>query len=302
MNDILINTYKQIDYIIIPHKLKSHLTNSRSYNGTLTPSDHRLFVTNIITKTFYEPKQKSASHLFDRNKLKNTPLKEKYVAECSARLEAMNNPNLENLVKNIQASATTNLPKAETSNIHPSIYCPITDALSKKQKELRLAIDNLQTQDIEIRDALRQIRNQTLTQIHRQSKINLEKRIDTLAKEADQLSNTQRAFKATREIIHINTRHRPITISNSQNQTALDETEKEEILAEYFTEKYNNQSEQLTPFDQNIDTTLQNPITTDEVVKAINQLNNNKAAGPEGIPSELIKPISPILSPILADI
>jgi hypothetical protein len=52
--------YNQIDYIIIDKKHKHAITNSRSYSGTETYSDHRLVVTRMIVQwaTLYKKTEK----------------------------------------------------------------------------------------------------------------------------------------------------------------------------------------------------------------------------------------------------
>ena len=51
VNDRRVKVEKTLDYICIPTKFK-HLQNSRSYQGTLTPSDHNLLITKINLELF----------------------------------------------------------------------------------------------------------------------------------------------------------------------------------------------------------------------------------------------------------
>ena len=58
--------YNQIDYILIPtYLLRQHkniLKNSRSYDSTVFPSDHKLIITELILRNIRRPKIPKLNH------------------------------------------------------------------------------------------------------------------------------------------------------------------------------------------------------------------------------------------------
>ena len=137
-----IQIYNQLDYIAAPQKLKSYLTNSRSYAGTLTSSDHRLVISSFDNqhaehkKRFRKPTPK-----FDRERLKETQCAEAFNVTCKQNIndKPHDDPQnrLDKLISVIANSAVKHLPR--TASIGKT-HCPIIQQLSEQQKQLRLEI------------------------------------------------------------------------------------------------------------------------------------------------------------------
>ena len=70
----MVNTHNQIDFILIPQRLKSsvHKSSTRSYTGALINSDYDLVLCNMILKLCSQNMKKSNRIWFDLEKLNNT--------------------------------------------------------------------------------------------------------------------------------------------------------------------------------------------------------------------------------------
>ncbi|GFR63951.1 RNA-directed DNA polymerase (Reverse transcriptase) domain containing protein [Elysia marginata] len=89
---------------------------------------------------------------------------------------------------------------------------------------------------------------------------------------------------------------RPIAVKN-EGALVENDNEKARILKDYFSEKYNGT--RIEPFTKKGE--LNNPITPEEVRKAVASLSNNKAPGPDGIQVELLKSAPPSVIEELAE-
>ena len=78
------------------------------------------------------------------------------------------------------------------------------EELSKKQKSLRLEINSLKTVHLEKFKEKRKERNKILNEIKRKNKQILANKIDDIAKDINNAPDSQRMFKASREILNIN--------------------------------------------------------------------------------------------------
>ena len=76
----MIDIYNQIDYIIINKNQTQCMTDSTSYAGTETFSDHRLVVTRyqLIWPVVYQNNSSSSTKRFNSQKLTDTAVKEVY--------------------------------------------------------------------------------------------------------------------------------------------------------------------------------------------------------------------------------
>ena len=114
---IVTNIYNQIDYIIINQRQKQCLTDSRSYSGTETTSDHRLVVTRMEVhwprRYKQQLKPKSREKRFNIKKLTwNKEIQNRYQENIKARLnidkdqeQNNNNQKWEKLKETMKKSA-----------------------------------------------------------------------------------------------------------------------------------------------------------------------------------------------------
>ena len=79
-----------------------------------------------------------------------------------------------------------------------------------------------------------------------------------------------------------------VAVFNKQEQLVANDTDKADIVREWFKEHYTGDEPPLKPFD-GIPRPLNSPITPEEVKAAAKCLKNGKAVGPDNIPNELLK-------------
>ena len=109
-------------------------------------------------------------------------------------------------------------------------------------------------------------------------------------------------FKACRQVINIKRRNtNGYIVHDEDGRTIENPSEKAEALKKFYELKFST-GEIVNPFENEISSELLEPITTNEIKRAINKLNNGKAVGPDNIPAELIKSNKDLVSPIIADI
>ncbi|GFS03777.1 RNA-directed DNA polymerase from mobile element jockey-like [Elysia marginata] len=272
--------------------MKKNLTDARSFAGTLTNSDHRLVRANL--DFHIKPIRKNSGkkiNKFYTNLLQDEETKAKFQAHADQLLSnnKKNPPStpqaaLDNLYTTLLEASKETLPPI--SQKHANRFCPEIEKLSKQQKETRLSINN--TNNDETKKKLKAERNKLLHQIKVKSLETANNRIDNLVKEIQNCnSGSAQMYNAVKAIFRKPTR--PIAVKNEEGALVENGNEKAKILKDYFSEKYNGT--RIEPFAKKGE--LNNPITPEEVRKAVASLSNNKAPGPDGIQVELLKSAPP---------
>ena len=104
---------KVLDFIAIENQYKHILTNSRSYQGTMCISDHRLLVTTmkVDLKTIHKNKNQSTRNkntLIDTQKLvENSEIQTQYKEALHEKINNAENKKWNNLTNIIQDTAKT---------------------------------------------------------------------------------------------------------------------------------------------------------------------------------------------------
>ena len=172
-NTIRRNPYRnQIDYICTKNDYKGiKVHDSRSYNVMTTNSDHKLV---MMTCTFKWPfnKQKQSTRSLDFQKLADPAIRLEYQKETEEILSQQQPPtnNQERWNNNVISTkeAAEKVVGFKANKTHKYDNTEIVE-LSKKQKEIKLKIDNtaddLRADDL--RAALRTSRNCVINELHR---------------------------------------------------------------------------------------------------------------------------------------
>lgn len=299
--------YNQIDYILVQNHTKRHLTNARTYAGTLTTSDHRLLITSInFDSQIIKPKRKHEQPKikFSVHSLADEDKKCSFQQTCNKNLYAQyeridgSAQELLNVInETLTKTAEEVLPKI-TNIRHKETFCPTIENLSRKQKELRLQIQS--TSDEEIKTKKKQERNKILHQIRQKALDNANQRIDYIVDTISKSSDSHQMFQALNLIRRKHTQ--AYIIQDGNGHLVKADKDKLKILHDYFSNKYNGPN-CITHRDEdpNYNGPLDNPITPREVKEAINKLNNNRAVGPDGIPAELLKAAPDNIIELIAD-
>ena len=142
------NRYRnQIDYILVKKHGGIQLTNSRSYAGTQTSSDHKIVILDCIMKWPYF-KRISRKPKINVDNLQNEAMRNEYIENVKKNInEAPESSSTQSkwnlIVKSIQKAATDSLglkQKAKHQN-NPDI-----DDLSNRQKNIRVQINTANDQ------------------------------------------------------------------------------------------------------------------------------------------------------------
>ena len=94
-NNTVLHIFNQIDYIICQQTQKNILTNSRSYAGTMTDSDHRLVITEMNIKPYYlfKPQKQNQQKFIDCSKLSDSKISDQYRENLSQNLKTIDSAN-----------------------------------------------------------------------------------------------------------------------------------------------------------------------------------------------------------------
>ena len=139
VNNKIQRIYNQIDYIICPADQKCNLRNARSYNGTLTYSDHRLVATRLDVAMYkiYQQKNKKKdvnSSRIDGSKLINDlVVREKYQELLTRELVTCNKESWKEVAEVITKTAESTIGFIKRDK-HNGKSDPEIERLSNKQK------------------------------------------------------------------------------------------------------------------------------------------------------------------------
>ena len=159
----------QIDFVLCKSRTFSSVTNSRSYNGPKTSSDHRLVICDIPKFKWHKIflKSKAVPKINCDRLINNPEIKDKYRNKVSESLE--NKENQQERWNNIvhtcieAAKETAGIKEKKKPLEHKDL-----ELLSQQQQKLRLDI-NSQT-DRQARVDLRKERNRVLKQLKKRKK------------------------------------------------------------------------------------------------------------------------------------
>ena len=184
------------------------------------------------------------------------------------------------------------------NNKHTKNYDHELSILSKKQKDLRIRMQNLKNTDQ--KSTLKTERNKILHNIRaRQIKLN-NKEIDRNIEGKDLSKNDSAMFKATR-LLNQKTFENP-KVEDSEEKLATRPGDILDIVSNYFKDKFVDSDQDVVPPFQGAAKPLRNKIRTEEVRKSFNSLSDNKAPGEDNINGELLKHGTPLLDKTIADI
>jgi hypothetical protein len=297
--------YNQIDYILVKQQKRAKVTNARSYAGTTTNSDHRLVVSDITIRPRKYHAHEKASKAVKYNIAQlaaDEAQQTKYQQTLDAKLNELKESTVTwcKLKQAVFQSATETV--GTTTKAKGKYECPVIEELSSAQKELKLRIYNTKCETTKAK--LKRERNTLLHKIQDQAKKIKAIEINAKLQEIENTKDSAKMFQAVRELTRMD--KRPIIVKKNDEIIAQPKDAADEI-AEYFNAKLNNNQIDLNnnridlnnnqvdlnnnqiDYNNNNNKPLTTPITTNEVTKAVKALKNGRAAGPDDMPSELLK-------------
>ena len=288
----IVPIYNQIDYIICESKFKKFLTNSRSYSGTLTFSDHRIVIAkfNIEWRRVWQTnyKENNFNRKFSTDRLINDKqIQADYTAVLKDRIENEEKPiRWEKLSLIIKESAINTVGHEEKRNRTPNrTYDKQIADLSQQQKTIKTALETCK--EPEKRQDLKKRRNAIINKIHKHVKDKRNRELDQKAEEINNAPDHTQMFRAVRTLNR--QQYENPKIFDEDGKYATNEKDIQTIILQHFKSKFRSKdTNDVQPFEGG-PRNLNKPITTKEVSDALGKLNNNKACGEDGIPAELLK-------------
>ena len=290
----------QIDYVIVRKCDMNKVSDSRSYSGTQTCSDHRLVLT-TINETITLPKRHINEKKPDYSKLRNPEYSNVYKTTVLHHLNSNKSTrsNTQDKWSNIVKAnhkAAEEILKNDQNSKHRSSNPEIIQ-LSKEQKELNTRIHN--SKNDQTSTFLRKQRNRKLTRIHNLLKADEAERInDEIECIEKSKNNAQKMYQA----IRILQRKGPKTmlLINCEDGITTNEHKQVQKITWFFSSFF------IDIFAKNLSTIkpckMKDPFTTIEIIKAISSMKNNKAPGIDQLKTEQLKYGPQIVPSIIAEI
>ena len=196
-------------FVICRQSHKRLLEDSRTFDGTLLDSDHRLLTAKVDLTQLYnvwgriEKVRTSKRVRYNTSLLANEPYRAKFCDAVSEGFPEINTnasaserwSSVENIVKEA-AESTIGLTALTGRRDTP--HCPEMAAMSAEQRKLKLWRQN--TRDVNNKAILKLQRNAILHAMRRKARWNTEERLDRMASEVERLLEGAKMFRAVREM------------------------------------------------------------------------------------------------------
>lgn len=286
-------SYNQIDYILMSQNQKHILTDSRSYSGTETQSDHRLVVSRLDAKWFKiyknKPTVQHSTKRFNTDQLtSSTEVKEQYQNLLSDRHQ--NAPDDINKWERLKSIITTTAEetigyKPHNKNHQNRSHDNEIHELSLQKKQLHIQSQN--STNYETVQNLKHQCNQISHDIRSKIKRNHDQKLNSIIDDIEGAHSDSKMFKAVQNLNR----------KSLQNQFVHDKEGKlvtnpqgiHDIIREHFNNHFYNPAHQKIPPYLGIPKTLDRRITLDQIKLATSRMTNNRAPGFDNIAVELVK-------------
>lgn len=305
-------TRNQIDHICISKKWRSSLRDVRTRRGADIGSDHMLVTGDIRIRLSSQPNNNPGRprKLNIRN-LKNTTIVTKFREELSLQINQQST-EMQNNITNLQQSIRSISEKVIGHTI-PGRQEWISEETWRLINERRkLKIELLNSRD-EQRVAKYQ---QLIKEIKKSARKDKRKYYDNIAKEAEVAArqNNMRGLYGKIRQLSRKGMQRNHPILHTDGTTLLTSTQDQvNRWKEHFCNNSGTNSDinangnneaaiTMNNENNNITNIRQDVPDTNEIIRAINRLKNNKAEGIDGIPAELLKANAELMANILQPI
>ena len=282
----------QIDFIITRNKHKKFVTNSRSYGGILTDTDHKLVKANtnfnwptLYSKQNIEPKT-------DTTKFSDKNIQDRYREELKNNLNKQNTQDQikqakpqerwNQIVKLCHQTGENILGKVRKLKHRPD---ETLKNLSEINKKIRHDIECSQDED---RKKEKQIERKNIKKkIRKRLQEIKEKEIEELLKDIESKKNdSNRYHTAVRNLNRI-TPKPALCVQDSKGNIAGTQKQQATFITSYSKEmlgpKLDEKTKEYKPSKMN------NNFTAEEIKKAVTKMKNGKSTGKDGLVAEFIK-------------
>lgn len=272
----------QIDFILINKRFSTTVKKACTYPGADVPSDHILLVA-VVRIALSCRKKPTTQKRIALDKIDNPTIKIELSNEINTQFQTITPNTKEDLTPTwtMITDTVTNIMKnslgyEQKNKKQKWMTNEILSLMDERRKHKNYADDtvykNIQRQ---IRAKIRIAKNEWLK--HECTEI------ERLQNQHDD----RNLHKKLKETAGIYRKWRPTVVVNRDNQIVLDDKEKTNIWEKYIKELFNDDRPLR---EHKNDDYLNSPsITKEEIKKAIHNSKNNKAPGPDEIPSEILK-------------
>ena len=219
------NPYRnQIDYILVRKQHKRMLTNSRSYSGTSTNSDHRLVMTKMNVKWSKAYKNRKNDETINIDKLKNDENKQKYREEVQKKADDLITNEAQSVQEKWTNIVDTCITAAkETIGIRKNTKkSEDEEVVELSKQQLKLKNDINACKDKNRRAEMRRERNTILNKIHKRLQDIENKKTEQILEELENSKDdSTRMFKAIK-LLKIQEPKKRILV-DGENGVATDE-------------------------------------------------------------------------------
>ena len=312
--------YNMIDYIIIPQEhletMKGLLKDSRSYDGTLFDSDHKLIITKFNLTTLYYLSNYSTKHnkqssddtftprdtskLYESSpgitKAQLKPTGIQYQMTLNQEINKNIDPNeeyspserYEKLTQAIKSAAMKTLPeKVYLSQKYKTNYRDTElTFLIKEKRWYRKKRNN--TRNNKLRKKYTKILWKTINLIKTRIRKLRQDRIEQITEELEQSKGNRRSFEAQR-LLKTSKRSK-LKLQNDNNEFIYDTQEKLNHIKSHYKSFFNTENANpICPWRMSPQP-LDPPITRKDISEVtFKHLRNGRAAGPDQTQGELYK-------------
>ena len=285
------NPYRnQIDYVITRTRQQHTVLDSRSQNGLMTFTDHRLVRAKLNLRKLHVKTQNKKTNI-DIERLHDPETRARYAVNVEMKVmdaeynwekeRAMNTQELwDTIVKaNHQAANEVIAKQPNKKTVDNSIQ-----KLSHEQKKIYNTINT--TSNTERRNVLKRERNKILNRIHEEmsetKKRKIEREIEEIERRKD---DSNRMYTAMKNIQRMKKKV-PLVVED-QDGITTDPAKQAEIVTQFFQKMFT--SEEAKELEDIPPKKMQKSFSEEEVRRAVNSLKNNTSAGIDDIHAEHLK-------------
>ncbi|XP_073815949.1 uncharacterized protein [Musca autumnalis] len=304
------HTRNQIDHILISKLFLGSLMDVKTRRGADIDSDHMLLVATLRLRLAVVKRQHQKRNKLNLLQLQNPEVAHRYKLMLTERLQGSNSNTWENIAETCREAATTVIGTAKQT-LKPWITSETLEAL-KHRKRLRNIFLNSKTNEAKTQaKANYRTAANTVKRLARRDKRLYYNKLAEQAEQASNIGNIRGVYETIKIMSGNNIR--PIsTIKDENGQELSSPDEQVDRWRRFFSTE--NPSDNETQPNTSTSTLRRNPrrdVNTDpptyeEVLRALKSLKSGKAAGPDNIPSELLKygaePIAQTITPIIRDV
>ncbi|MGL5901241.1 MAG: reverse transcriptase domain-containing protein [Cetobacterium sp.] len=294
-------TENQIDHICINKKFRRSMQDVRVRRGADVASDHHLLVARLKLKLKKNWEMAhSACQKYNTALLRDDSKQQEFKVSLSNRFQVLQDlleeegGNLESKWEGIKEAVIEICQEVLGPKKHQHKEWISADSLSKikKRKEKKMAISNSRTRAEKAKAQVEytEANKQTKKSIRKDKRKHIDD-LATAAEAAARENNMKELYDTTKKLAGKYSRpERPV--KDREGKQIIGDEQQRTRWVEHFEELLNKPVPQNPPDIKPADTDLPidcNIPTREEIRKAIMQLRNGKAAGPDNIPAEALK-------------